>query len=193
MALFQEITPTIELAKYRGLQLLDPRIVTQYHDVLKDQLAYHKIPGKVEQLLADSKTNPQNRDIPLQFEKTDKLLTECMLHAERTSSKKFSTRYQWSPALSSSVNAVRYWRLRLRQAKGIPISTHTLQKQMKAANIETDTTLDTPAIVKKLREALATLRDHQKQHIELRQSHLESLAEARVDHALPDLIHHPDK
>jgi hypothetical protein len=40
---------------------------------------------------------------------------------------------------------------------------------------------------------LATLRDHQKRHLDLRKSYLESLAEAQIDYTLADLVTDPEK
>jgi len=70
-----------------------------------------------------------------------------MICAERACSRTFSTQYQWSPALSAAVNSVRYWRLRIRQAKCAAISQYTLQKQMEEAQITARQNLYTPSIV----------------------------------------------
>jgi hypothetical protein len=52
----------------------------------------------------------------------DALITEAMLKAERTISKKYTDTYQWSPALKAAITTLTYWKLRLSQLKGKVIS-----------------------------------------------------------------------
>jgi hypothetical protein len=116
-----------------------------------------------------------------------------MLLAEKISAKKYSDTFHWSPILKRIDNEVRYWRLRLKRAKSIHASEYTLIKAAEAANIQVeDTPLQTTAIITKLQDAHKHLRDHQRQHIELRKNHLESLAAARVITARQSLLSNPD-
>jgi len=181
--LFQDDTNTIGASTRRGLQLQDPRLVEKYYESLRRQLEYHKLPDKILQLYQDAQESPVDHTIAIRYEKIDKLLTESMLVAERKCSKKYSEVYQWSPALTEVVNVVRFWRIRLKQAKGVMISQHAINKAAEKANIPDGLThMTTVAITKKLREAHQQLKEFQKKHIELRETYLEALAAARVDH-----------
>jgi len=48
-------TPTIAPSQYRGLQLYDPRIVTEYENTLSQQLRYHKLEDKINELYNQAK------------------------------------------------------------------------------------------------------------------------------------------
>jgi len=108
-------------------------------------------------------------------------MTESMKYAERESSQTFSTTFQWSPTLSKAIKSVRYWRLKLKQSKGVITSHHTLKKAREEAEILDGPQLTTPEIVQKLRDSMATLRELQSRHQALREQHLETLAAARVE------------
>jgi hypothetical protein len=49
-----------------------------------------------------------------------------MCYAERYAGRKYSTRFQWSPTLKRSVQEYRFWRLQLKQHKGLHVSTSLL-------------------------------------------------------------------
>lgn len=191
---FKDSTSTIEVASRRGLQLQDPRIVNLYYEHLTKQLAYHKLPGKIELLLQHAQSQPEDPTIPTRYEKIDKLITKSMLYAEKHSSKKYSVTYQWSPTLAKAVNAVRYWRLRIRQLKSFSVHEAAIHKAAEKAGItHSSDSYTTTDIVTNLREAHKTLKQLQQQHIALREQHLESLAAARVIATRPSLASDPDK
>jgi hypothetical protein len=82
----------------------------------------------------------------------------------------------------------------MKQTKGVLISQQTLRKAAKKAKLfYSSSPLTTVAILANLRDAHQVLRDFQKQHIELREDFLESLAEARALHFRPTLGTDPDK
>ena len=106
----------------------------------------------------------------------DKILGESLRYSERHSSKVFSTKYDWSPILNKAVNTLHFWTLCLKRAKGIRVSDNRLLKAQTTSDIEIETlphVLPLPYIVKHLRKSRATLKDLQKRHEELRQSHLQ--------------------
>jgi len=175
--LFKDVTPDIAPAKRRGLQLQDPRIVGKYLLYLNKQLTYQKIEEKVQDLHCLALQDPTHPSIVTQYNRVDQLMTESMKYAERESSQTFSTTFQWSPTLSKAIKSVRYWRLKLKQSKGVITSHHTLKKAREEAEILDGPQLTTPEIVQKLRDSMATLRELQSRHQALREQHLETLAE----------------
>ncbi len=99
------------------------------------------------------------------------MLTQVMLASERAVSRKFSRTYYWSPALSQTVNALHYWKLILKKAKGGLVSEKKLDSLKKPA--------DMVVISHHLKEAHANLKLHQEHHSQLREEHLQVLAEAK--------------
>jgi len=192
--LFHDQIPNIEAASRRGLQLQDPRIVKLYHDQLSKQLNYHKIQKKIDLLYINAQQSPHDPTIPLQYEKIDRILTESMLYAEKQSAKKYSGTFQWSPTLATAVNVVRYWQLRIKQLKGVIVSEAAVRKAAEAAKLSLpEIPLTSIDILNNLREAHRVLTQYQEKHIELREQHLDSLAEARVLAVCPALDLDPDK
>lgn len=188
--LFGSDTPTIAPSQYRGLQLYDPRIVKGYEKFLLQQVTYHKLQEKTNELLKIASTGHWTEEHTSAYEKIDKLLTESMLAAERAVSKKFSTTYAWSPALKKAVSSLQYWKLCLKRANGLLVPDTTLKQAQEEAEInptQLPTTLYITDVVKHLREARTTLSDYQKRHLELRMNHIQELAEARVLTRSPSL------
>jgi len=189
--LFKDVTPDIAPAKRRGLQLQDPRIASKYLLHLSKQLEYHKIEEKVQDLHSLALQDPTNPSIITQYNQVDQLMTESMKYAEKESSRTFSTTFQWSPTLAKAIKSVRYWRLKLKQSKGVITSQFTLTKAREEAKILDGPQLTTPEIVQKLRDSMVTLRELQSRHQALREQHLETLAAARVEAKCKSLS--PDK
>jgi len=141
--LFHDQIPNIEAASRRGLQLQDPRIVKLYHDQLSKQLNYHKIQKKIDLLYINAQQSPHDPTIPLQYEKT-----------EKQSAKKHSDTFQWSPTLATAVNVVRYWRLCIKQLKGVMVSEAAIRKAAEAAKLSLpEIPLTSIDILNNLREA----------------------------------------
>jgi len=189
--LFRDDNQAIALNIYRGLQTFDPRLVTQYEEIVMRQVQYHKLNDKIPQLLQRAENSTWTAEDTQQYEAIDRLLTEAMLSAEQTISKKVSTTYAWSPKLKEAISALRYWKLSLKRANGRTIPDSVLFKYQSAANIDPTTLpspLRLPMIVTFLREARQTLQEYQKQHLVLRTNHLQSLAEARLLAREPNLL-----
>ncbi len=125
-ALFQENTPVISPPQYRGLQLQDPRLIDQYTAELSLHLQYHKVIKTAEKLLQAAEAKIWTPEDALQYERLDKIITEGILKAERTISKKVTTTYHWSPTLKAAISTLTYWKLRLSQLKGKVITHHSL-------------------------------------------------------------------
>ncbi len=109
--------------------------------------------------------------------------------AERNIPKKVSKTYHWSPSLSAAIYTLSYWKMRLAQHHGKTISSYTLNKLFKKKQLNSALTQSLPleAAVNHLRSARVTLKSVQTQHIELRDQHLQDLAEAIVLSRNPSL------
>jgi len=117
----------------------------------------------------------------MQYEKIDNIITESVIHADRQVAKRYSTRYEWSPELIRTVNAVRYWELRLKQVKGIVVDLETIATYRDAAKLpvaSSDGILLRLEMFDCLRAARREMYVNQKRHVELRQAYMEELAEA---------------
>jgi len=190
LSIFNETTPEIAPQQFRGLQLYDPRLIDQYKATLMEQLNYHKVFGKAENLFKIAKEGLWQTVHTKQYESLDKLITESMLRAEKRISKKYSTTYQWSPTLKKAIHTLTYWKLRLSQLKGKTISHHSLQKIFKHTNLAAAVRLplSLEVVIQYLREARHILRDVKKHHIECRSKHLEELVSAIITLRAPSLL-----
>jgi hypothetical protein len=119
------------------------------------------------------------------------LITKSMLQAEKKLSKKTTNKYQWSPTLKKSVQAYRFWCLKLRQLKGSNVSKPILQLHQTEGGITADQVdnMDPVSIICGLKQAYTKLLHNQKHHKHLRATHLEALVEAIVLHQSPNLVH----
>jgi hypothetical protein len=188
--LFGETTPNIDPPQYRGLRLEDPSIVKEYQNLLINQLQYHKILEKSDALLAKATNDQWSPELVQVYEALDRLTTEAMLMAEKKVSKKVSKTYQWSPSLSAAIYTLSYWKLRLSQLHGKAISSYTLQKVFAKTKLPQDLSKTGPLedVVHHIRQARATLRQVQQNHVEMRSQHLENLAATRVLWRNPSLL-----
>jgi hypothetical protein len=174
----------------RSLQLYDPRIAERYEGSLNKQLAYHKLESKINTIHSQSTTSSHSPNTPQQYETIDKLLGDSMAYSEKNASKVFSTRFEWSPVLSRAVNTLWFWTVCLKRAKGIRVSDAKLYTLQTLGGIDITTlppVLTLPIIVKHLCISRKMLKDIQKRHVEHRQLHLKSLAEAIVKKKNPTL------
>jgi hypothetical protein len=71
----------------------------------------------------------------LEYGKIDTLLTEAMLSTEKQISKSYSDTYQWSPTLHKSIASLKYWKLKLREARGHLVSPSQLIRWSNIADI----------------------------------------------------------
>jgi hypothetical protein len=169
----------IQRAAFRTLQTQDPQVVKKYMEVLTFQINYHKLETKIRALhdaASGGQFSDRQRD---DYERTDRLLTECMLYAESQSGRLYSKQYQWSPALKGAVQAHQFWQMCLKRRKGIKISETKLATLAKVTKINYDIhKLTLLQIIKGWRESKNMLKLLQKEHVQLHLTHLESLAEA---------------
>jgi hypothetical protein len=93
-----------------------------------------------------------------------------MLSAERHAGRHYTTAFEWSPILKQAVQEYRFWKLKLKQIKGLKVSMfimtqcHTATGLSELALNEKITETET---VTALREAYAKMRPHQKNHVQL--------------------------
>jgi hypothetical protein len=110
----------------RQLQLHDPDIVQKYTSTLQAQLAYHKIPKKLDELQQVIQSGQWTHHHQQEYEKMNRLITEAMLYAEKISSRKYTGTFAWSPNLIQAVQKERFWKLLLKVSKELPIADSTI-------------------------------------------------------------------
>jgi hypothetical protein len=181
--LFKDQTYEIDIPCRRSLQLSDPRKVQKYNETLYRQLEYHNIVNKYRDLHHLAEIEMWKEDYTTVYEKVDTLNTEGMRFAEKSSGKKYSNKYDWSPPIIQAVQAVRYWQLLLKRSKGGLVAQSTIDNTHAAAGLPLvlpDHRFDRPTIVIYLREARKLKRSLTTNHIPLRQNYLTRLAEDKV-------------
>jgi len=177
--LFSDLTSPFAPPCQRSLQLPDSKRVTKYREVLHEQLQYHKIPDKLK-FLSEAAANKQwTDDCTTQYEVLDAIITQSMLHTEKSCSKRHTKCFKWSPALIQRIETVRYWTLLLKRSKSLPIRPSTILRAKESAHLLIEHDIeDQPLIIHNLQDALQSLRYAQKTHVELREAYLSGLAEA---------------
>jgi hypothetical protein len=131
-----------------------------------------------------------NADLTDGYQKSDTLISEAMIYAERKAGRTYSTKFEWSPALTQAVQVYRFWKLKLKLLKGLHVSPNVLQHYQQVATLpESHLTSFFPehVIINEIRKAYHNMRASQKDHKKLRASYLEQLAEAIVIHQSPSL------
>jgi hypothetical protein len=146
------------------------------------QLDYHNIFQKIETMEATLTQNAWTDRHTLDYIKVDKTIAESMLHAERTITRRHTGTYEWSVALSQSIYVVRYWKLRIKQAKASFVSPHILQSTHASAGLPVQATTPTSLqdLIQQLRQAKQHLETSKKSAAALRESYLSQLAEAII-------------
>jgi hypothetical protein len=107
-------TYQISPPKHRGLQLGDPRKVAKYIKAAIDQMEYHHIYDKVCQLYDKSGSDSWRIDHITDYKKIDKIISESMIHVDRTLLRRTTSKFEWSIHLAQAFQSVRYWKLRLK-------------------------------------------------------------------------------
>ncbi len=124
----------------RSLRMNDPRIVGAYLHTLTEQLDSHKIFDKVK--ILQQKEPHQWEDADYQtYEKLDAIITESMLHAERTVGACYTKTWEWSPVLLVAVYAKRFWRLTIKKSRGRFVSDELLTRTHNLAGIQAVSTI----------------------------------------------------
>lgn len=190
--LFKEDLAAISPPSYRGLQTAEPRIVQNYTTTLIWQMEYHNIVKRVDDLHKAASSGNWSDANTKQYENLDYQITEVMLCSEKATTRKLSVSFQWSPSLNATVNTLRYWSLTLKRAKGFIVSSRRLLDLQTTAKLcieELPQPLSMAHIVQYLRKAKKNLKDLQLCHVELRETNLRNLAEAKVINKNKDLLH----
>ncbi len=186
--LFFRTTPPLAPPCQWGPQLSDPRKIVSYKLIHYEKLDYHKVFDKYKLIREAAEANQWGPGQVLQYEKLDIIITQSMLSSEKSCSKRFTKRYDWSPKLIQAVEAVCYWRLLLKCSKGLPIKYITLQRAKSGAHLlEGSDPVDQTLIIISCWQALSYMKSLQKSHVELRENYLRGLAEALVLQKRPHL------
>jgi len=188
--LFSGFTSPLPPPCQRSFQLSDPR---QDREVLYDQLNYHYVFDKSKVLSEAASTNQWLSNHTSQYELLDQtIITQAMLFAKQSCSKRYTKRFEWSPKHIQLVEAVRYWRLLLKRSKRLPIKPSRIQRAKDSAGLSlTQETISIPHVISGLCKALILVRLAQKSHRELREAYLMGLAEAIAVEKRPHLANDP--
>jgi hypothetical protein len=184
--LFSDRTYKIQPIPSRRLRLNDPRLVDHYRLKLHEQLTYHKVNEKLAVLQDHADNNTWTSEHTECYQTLDKVITEAMKYAESQTGKSFSTLHEWSPTLTCAVQAHRYRTLWLQSTRYNTLPSCQLEFHRKATNLkDPQPDLSEKDIIHNLQQARISLKNFQRQHKELRTSHLEQLAAAIVVSRIP--------
>jgi hypothetical protein len=190
-SLFGEDTQQLQPPQLRGLQLRDPRKVDDYITFRCKQVEYHKLEEKIHTLNTIADSGKWTPSLTLEYEKIDKLLGESMLSGEHNITRKRTPTYDWSIVLVQSIQAVRYWKLRIRRLSTLHISDHSLLYHRIFAGLppEAEAPVSHHQLVLNIKAAISHATSCKKDHVGLRVSYLHALAEAIVTKRCPILDH----
>jgi hypothetical protein len=112
----------------------------------------------------------------------DTTITECMLSTECGVARRYSTKYNWLPALTTAIHYLWFWSLKLRYYKGGKISLSHLQFFCNKAGLHSSslTNQGDAFIITQLKQSYQEVKQWKPQHTQLQKQHLEGLAEAIV-------------
>jgi len=185
--LFSDSAHDIAPKFHRLLWLQDPKITEKYRSLVHEQFQLHKVYDKLNDLKSHADNATWQQSHTEQYQVLDNVITDAMLYAEKQIGKQYSATFDWSPKLKEAVQVQRYWYLKLKQVKGLPVSPTGLDFHCTVGNIQVDKEMSLPQVLHHLRSAKALLRTYQKEHKTLRASYLEDLAEAIFLHSTPSL------
>jgi len=136
--------PTYEISRpiARPLRVQDPRLVEKYCTILDSKLSYYKVYESLHKILANIHSGQPPPPLQTDYNTLDTIITECMLHAERKAARKKSTKYAWSPELSSMVYRLRFWSITLCSLKGGKVFPQRLQHYATKAGLTKPPTQD---------------------------------------------------
>jgi len=122
----------------RRLKCADPRVVGKYNQHLLAEIRQLGLIGKINQLQQGPSISQQDID------SVDKELTSTRLEAERHCQKIKAGGVAWCPLITQAIQAIQYWKGRLKRVKGGTISNNVLQKRARHARIKYDVYGDEP-------------------------------------------------
>jgi len=82
-------------------------------------LYYHNVFEKCKALLELSQAKQWNQAQTDEYEKLDIIITQSLLFAKQSCSKKYTKHYEWSPQLKKAVKTLRFWWLLLKYSKRV--------------------------------------------------------------------------
>ena len=92
----------------RRLKLQDPRVVKIFLDKLDKLFNYHKVYHKLAALVAEAEY-PLTFDMQEDFEKLDKVRTQCMVAAEKQCRRLCMGTVPWSSACKAARDVIDFW------------------------------------------------------------------------------------
>jgi hypothetical protein len=191
LELFSDDTHPLQPPSYRSLCIQDPRVVAKYIETLSSKLDYHKVADKCTRLHQEALLGNWSEALTKEYASLNDTISKAMIFAESMAGHRITKTFEWSPSLKATVQKIRYWKLHLRLLRGASITDNSLQKLHQEAfqsPYEPDD-LSQSQIILQIKDSYNTLNSYKKLHRQLRESHLDSLADAIVLHHSPNLIH----
>jgi hypothetical protein len=174
-------------AQVRTLRLRDPRVVSKYLSSLHSQLDSHNMFPRLEALKSVASSLQWTTEHNSQYEELDQTRTESMLSAEKAAGKRITMRFHWLPPLKKAVQALRYWMLWSRHVSKLPVSSIQMEKYKIEGEVEEQLDLMERDILAAHHRVYRHLKALQLKDTQLREEHLEALAEAIVLQKSPQL------
>ena len=168
--------PKLEGFSARRLKTTDPRVVQKYNKTLEAELKKHGVYHRTHRLLMNF-SSPLTKQQIKELEKLDRTRIAAMRKAERRCRKLKMGKVKWSPELQEVRDKIHYLRLCISRKTGRKVGARLLIRLSKKVQFNTACWS-----MKELKDRLdAEYKNYKalkKKAGELRQAHMESLAEA---------------
>ena len=168
------------IAKFSGrrLKMKDPRIVNRYLRLFEDACNKHHLFARTTSLFQSiTPFEPLTKAQEEEYEKLDALRVKAMKNAERKCRKLYMGNVRWSPQYQLARDRIKYIRNCISKKKGTKIHARTLIRDAKRAKIDIEH-FSLSQMEQSLSTAFEEYKKIKQQHIQLRQSYLEDLAQA---------------
>ena len=168
------VPPDIQSHRARKLKTLDPRVVSKYNQMLEEEFEKHNLYERVLKLY-NKLDNDFSQNEFVEYDILDRIRDKAMKKAERKCRKLHMGCVPWSPKLQAARTAIHYVKLVIRRKKGQKVSARTLIRlQQKLGYSYEHVPID--RLLQYLDKAFKHYKKLKKDAVNLRLSHLESLA-----------------
>ncbi len=172
--------PEVPKFKARRLKCQDPRVIKKYNKLLDEQLQANDVYNRLDILFRNTTEGKELGEAQMEeYEKLDNIREEAMIYAEKNCRHLYMGGIQWCPLLTRHRNRIDYLRRCISRKKGTKINARTLIRKAIKARIDAST-FTMEELLKALDKEYEEYKNTKKNHIELRKSFLESLAEAKA-------------
>jgi hypothetical protein len=185
---FGSATETLPAQRLRQLQLEDPRVATEYREILHQQCVHHHIFRGIKEQSESRKSGEWNMVQESKYEALYRDITRAMLHSESVCSLKHKHNTPWSPATGRETSSIRYWDLRIKRG-GICDKNDTLldyYRDLSGVEAEFYISLTIRECIHQINNVRSKLKDVFINATELRTQFEVDLATAVVGHKRPE-------